>query len=276
MDLSGVKLVVSDMDGTLLNGKGKLSNNFPQIFRKLRENNILFAVASGRQYYSLLEKFKVVKDDLIFIAENGAIVMEKEEQKFIQPMAREKVLEVIETTRNIGGKYLILCGRKSAYIERTDPQFMDPFLRHYDKYEVVEDLTLVEDDDFLKVTICDLAGAEKNTFPHVKHFGESLQVKLSGEIWVDFTHKQAQKGNALKKIQDIYGIAPEETVVFGDYFNDLELFENAAFSFAMGNAHEEVKERAKYHTKSNEEEGVELVLEDLLKDLNNARVKPQQ
>ena len=264
MDLSGVKLVVTDMDGTLLNAKGELNEEFPAIFHQLKEKNIRFAVASGRQYYSLVEKFRPVLDDLIFIAENGAIVMEKSEEKFSMPMAREKAMEILEVVRDLGDKYLILCGKKAAYIEDTNPEFMNPFLQHYDKYEVVEDLTQVEDDEILKVTICDLAGAEQNSLPYVKHFETDLQVKLSGEIWIDFTDKEAQKGNALSRVQQYYGISPQETMVFGDYFNDLEMFSQADFSFAMENAHEEVKPHARYKAASNEEGGVEQVLRKLL------------
>lgn len=91
-----------------------------------------------------------------------------------------------------------------------------------------------------------------------------FQVKLSGEIWIDFTHKEAQKGNALKKVQEIYSIKPEETMAFGDYLNDLELFDYAAFSFAMDNAHQEVKEKANFQTASNDDLGVEKILKKLL------------
>lgn len=267
MDLSGVKLVVTDMDGTLLNAKGELNEEFPEIFHQLRKNNIRFAVASGRQYFSLVKKFRPVLDDLIFIAENGAIVMEKSQERFSVPMKRDKAMEIIEVVKNLGEKYLILCGKKAAYIEETSPEFMNPFLQHYDKYEVVDDLTRIEDDEILKVTICDLAGAEKHSLPHVKHFESDLQVKLSGEIWIDFTDKQAQKGNALSRVQEHYGISPQETMVFGDYFNDVEMFSQAAYSFAMENAHEQVKPHAKYQTASNEEGGVEQVLKRLLQSV---------
>lgn len=258
------------MDGTLLNTKGELSEAFPDIFHQLRANNIKFAVASGRQYYSLIKKFRPVLDDMIFIAENGAIVMEKDEEKYATPMDREMALEIIRLAKSIGDKYVILCGKKAAYIEETAPEFMDPFIQHYDKYEVVEDLTKVDDDEILKVTICDLSGAEQNSMPHVKHLQKDLQVKLSGEIWIDFTHRDAQKGNALEKVQELYGVTPEQTMVFGDYFNDIEMFGRASFSFAMENAHEQVKPHAKYLTTSNAEGGVEKILNQVL-----AAVAPQ-
>lgn len=268
MDYSKIKLIISDMDGTLLNSEHEVSEQFFSAFKKLREKGVKFAVASGRQYYSLMERMEPVKDDMIYIAENGAIVMEDGEQKHIEPMEPEIVERVIKKVRSLGGKYLILCGREQAYIESTDPEFMEPFLNHYEKYKVVEDLMDVKDDVFLKVTICDLSGAEENSLPHVEEFKKELQVKLSGEIWIDFNDKKAQKGNALKAVQKIHGISKEETMAFGDYLNDIELFEHAGIGYAVDNAHPDVKEAAEFTTKSNDENGVELVLEEMLKAMS--------
>ena len=268
MDYSKIKLIVSDMDGTLLNSKHEVSPQFLSLFPKLREKNILFAVASGRQYYSLLERMDSIKEDLIYIAENGAIVMEGQEQKYIRPIEKEIAEKLIKAVKQLDGKYLIVCGRKQAYIENTAPEFMKPFLEHYEKYEVVEDLSKIENDVILKMTICDLKGAEENSLPHVEHFENDLQVKLSGKIWIDFNAKGAQKGNALKVVQEQHNISKEETMAFGDYLNDIELFEHAGIGFAMENAHPKVKKAAEFTTKSNEENGVEAVLEKLLAQIS--------
>ena len=264
MDYSKIKLIVSDMDGTLLNSKHEVSPQFIKQFKELQDQDIKFAVASGRQYYSLRERMEAIKDDLIYIAENGAIVMHHEEQLHIVPMKEEVVHEIINEVRKLDNKYLVLCGREQAYIEKTDPEFMEPFLNHYEKYKVVDDLLKVEDDLFLKLTVCDLSGAEENSLPHLQHFGDRLQVKLSGEIWIDFNHLEAQKGNALKAVQEKMDIQEEETVAFGDYLNDIELFQHSGYSYAMKNAHKDVKEVATNHAGSNDELGVENVLKELL------------
>lgn len=266
MDLTKIKLIVSDMDGTLLNNDSEINGGFYEILERIEKEGILFAVASGRQYYSLLERLKEAKKNTIFIAENGALTMHRGEQRHIRPMEKQMVHEVIRSVRELGGKYLILSGKEKAYIEKTDPAFMEQFLKHYEKYQVVGDLTKIKNEEYLKLTVCDLSGAEENTYPRLKHFQDELQVKLSGKIWVDFTHMQATKGNALKKIQELYGISRQETMAFGDYLNDLELFDLAAYSYAMENAHEHVKQAAKYRTASNDDRGVERVLESLLKD----------
>ena len=268
MDFLRIKLIVSDMDGTLLNSESQVSDGFFDLFERLQKRDIKFAVASGRQYYSLMERMEPIKDDVIYIAENGAIVMEQGKQKFIQPMDFDQVQKLIKKIKSLGGrKYIVLCGRESAYIESTASEFMDPFLKHYEKYKVVDDLLQVEDDILLKVTICDLDGAEENSWPHVKDLRDHLQVKLSGEIWVDFNHKDAHKGNALVAIQKNHNISREETMAFGDYLNDIELFEHAAIGYAVANAHPDVKKAAEFSTKSNDEQGVEVVLEEFLNSL---------
>lgn len=272
MDYSKIKLIVSDMDGTLLNNKHEVSPEFSEIFKELQKLKIKFAVASGRQYYSLRERMEEIKDELIFIAENGAIVMHKDEELHVEPMDQNVIHELIKDVRQLGDRYLILCGREQAYIESTNPEFMEPFLNHYEKYKVVDDLLDVKDDLFLKFTICDLKGAEENSLPHLKHYQDRLQVKLSGKIWIDFNHKKAQKGNALKAVQDQMNIREEETLAFGDYLNDIELFQNSGYSYAMENAHEEVKAIASYHTGSNDNLGVEKILQELLDSVKSAKV----
>ena len=80
-----------------------------------------------------------------------------------------------------------------------------------------------------------------------------------------FQVPNAHKGFALHKLQQLYNISPAETMVFGDYNNDLEMLALAEFSFAMENAHPNVKAVANYETSSNDDLGVEKILESLLK-----------
>lgn len=266
MNLSGIKLVVTDMDGTLLNNSGEISPKFFSLLEEMRTHDIRFAVASGRQYYTLRNMFDHVKDDLIFIADNGAITIKDEKRLHIQAIDSQRVLKLVKTLKGIGEKYIIVCGVKTAYVEQTDPLFIKTLRTHFSKFEVVQDLTDLPEDEILNVTVCNFSGAEEHTMPHVEFLKDEFQVKLSGDIWVDFTHNQAHKGNALQEVQQQFQISPEETMVFGDYLNDLELFDQATFSFAMANAHEQVKQKARFLAESNEDEGVVKVIEKMLNE----------
>ncbi len=262
-----IRLIASDMDGTLLNSSHRLSDKFFPVFHQLRQHGIRFAAASGRQYFNLRKIFQAVENDVIFVAENGSYVVFRGQELLVADLEKTVVRQFIRRGRKIPGAYLILCGKKKAYIENTDPAFMAHMNLYFEKYEVVPDLMQVSDDQFLKFTVCDLAGSEKNSYPHYRDFENSFQVKVSGDLWLDISHSLANKGRALSLLQEKYAIGREQTLVFGDYLNDLEMMRQAHFSYAMSNAHQEVKKAARFVTGSNDEGGVITVLEKLLQRL---------
>ena len=262
--MSEIKLIATDMDGTLLNSKHELSDSFIPVFRKLKEQGIIFVAASGRQYYNLLKTLDEVKDEVIFAAENGSYVVYQDEEIHVQDMDQQIVRDLIVKSRSIGGTYAVICGKKKAYVESNEPEFIDHLKLYFERYEVVEDLLEVEDDQFLKFTLCDLAGSEKNSYPHFKHLQDTLQVKVSGPIWLDISHKQANKGKAMEVLQAKFGVTFEETMVFGDYFNDLEMLQKGYYSYAMENAHPDIKNVARFIAKSNDKNGVIEILSTLV------------
>ena len=77
-----IKIIFCDMDGTLLDEQGKLPAEFPAVAAELRKRGVMFAPASGRQYFSLLDTFKGYEDEFMFLAENGTLVRYREEELF--------------------------------------------------------------------------------------------------------------------------------------------------------------------------------------------------
>ncbi|MDB8792389.1 HAD family hydrolase [Romboutsia sp. 1001216sp1] len=250
-----IKLIATDMDGTLLNNNNEIHHDFIDVFEKLQEKDIIFAAASGRQYFNLLKRFEDVKDKMMFIAENGTIVVYKGEEIFINSLDRNIAKELVNIGRNIENSNVILCGKNSAYIESTDEEFIKEVEKYYEKYEVVKDVNEIED-DILKVTICDFNGAQENSNKYYDDYRDDLQVSISGKIWLDITNKGANKGMAIKALQEKMGIDFNETMVFGDYLNDLEMMEAAYHSYAMENAHDDLKKVSRFIAKSNDDNGV--------------------
>ena len=258
-----IKLIASDMDGTLLNDKDEIHEEFYQVFQELKKQNIIFAAASGRQYYNLAKRFEKIKDDMMFIAENGTFVVYKGEELLLNALDKETAIELIKIGRHIKESYVVLCGKKSAYIESKDERLIKEVEKYYEEYKIVNDLTKVED-DILKVTICDFIGSEENSYTYYNDYKEKLQVSVSGQIWLDITDKGVNKGLAINKLQELLNIKHEETMVFGDYLNDLEMMESAYHSYAMENAHEDLKKVARFITKSNDESGVVHAINSIL------------
>lgn len=259
-----IKLIATDMDGTLLNSNNEIQHGFYDVFEKIQEKGIVFAAASGRQYYNLLERFKDIEDKMMFIAENGTFVVYKGEELIINSLDINIARELIKVGRNIEDSYVILCGKKSAYIESDDKRLIEQTEKYYERYELVSDLTKIED-DILKVTICDFMGSEDNSNKYYDEYREKVQIAVSGKIWLDITAKGINKGVAIKEVQQLLNINRDETMVFGDYLNDLEMMKSAYHSYAMENAHEKLKKAARFITKSNDENGVVHVINSMFK-----------
>ena len=266
--MDSVRLIASDMDGTLLNGRGELDPDFFIVFEQLQRHGIRFAAASGRQYDGLRKTFSPVADRMLFIAENGAYVADSRNEWLVEDMDRKTAARLIVQIRDVEGACIVLAGRDSAYIEDSLPEFVREARRYYTRCEQVDDLLSVKGDRLLKIAIYDFKGAVNNSYPYLKHLADRFQVAVSGERWMDISRKGANKGNALELIQRRLGISAVETMVFGDQMNDAEMMRQAGFSYAVANAVPEIRKMAAFTAPSNEDNGVIHVLREVLAGRN--------
>ncbi|MGW2937300.1 Cof-type HAD-IIB family hydrolase [Streptomyces sp. NPDC001156] len=254
-----IRLVVTDMDGTLLDSTGGIPGGLWPLLTELRRRGVLFSPASGRQYATLARQFAEAADGMVFVAENGTYVVRDGVELSSDPLDAAVAARIVGTTRRLVADGVdvgaVLCGKKSAYVERSDEAFVAEASKYYTLLRTVEDLTTV-DDQFLKVALYDFGPVERTTAPALAPFTSTHQVVVSGEHWVDVMNPTANKGAALRMLQRELGITPAQTVVFGDYLNDLEMLDAADWSFAMTNAHPDVLRRARYVAPSNTELGV--------------------
>ena len=265
MNLSEVKLVVTDMDGTLLNSKHEVSPLFFEQFEALKKNNIQFIAASGRQYHSILDKLHSIEADITIVAENGAYIVRNGETLFVNEISREHILNFIPICEAIPEVNIVVCGKKKAYIlEDSSEKFKHTIAEFYSSYLTLDSFENLPEDSFFKIALNHYGGSEKNIYPEIKYLEKDWQVKISGIEWVDISQKSAHKGNAISKLQKELNISSNETMAFGDYNNDIEMLRLAAYSFAMENAHPNVKEVANFSTLSNDDNGVENILSQLL------------
>ncbi|MGW4882342.1 Cof-type HAD-IIB family hydrolase [Streptomyces sp. NPDC004262] len=254
-----IRLVVTDMDGTLLNDEKRIPAGLWPMLAELRRRGVLFSPASGRQYATLARQFADVADGMVFIAENGTYVVRDGVELSSDVLDQAVAGDLARTVRRLVADGVdvgaVVCGKRSAYVERTDEAFLAEVRRYYVEHRVVDDLTAV-DDDVIKVALFDFGPAERTTAPALAPFAATHQVVVSGEHWVDVMNRTANKGTALRGLQRELGITPAQTMVFGDYLNDLEMLDAADWSFAMANAHPDVISRARHLAPSNNDDGV--------------------
>ncbi|MBE8955188.1 MAG: HAD family phosphatase [Quinella sp. 2Q5] len=254
-----VKIIFSDMDGTLLTSANELPEGFDEAMSDLKRRGVIFAPASGRQYFSLLKSFDKYRDEFLFLGENGTLVMYKGAEIFSAPIGFEMAHEVLAASEIFGDDILrVWCGKKDAYLRREQeiPTFRAELEKYYTHNGTVDSWSDV-DDVPLKISFFDPTGRSKEKiFDRLAKFHDILQVVLSSDYWVDVMSPDINKGVAVRNIQRTMNFKPEECAAFGDYLNDTEMLKAVGYGFAMSNAHPDIKRLAKFETVSNDQAGV--------------------
>lgn len=245
--MKNIKLIVTDLDGTLFNSNHQLPFDFWQVAQQLQQQNITLAIASGRQFYNIITIFDKIKERTVFLAENGTYAYYKGKELFVNPLLKAAAVQFIKIGRTVKDAFVIVCGKESAYVESDNEKFLSEARKYYTRLKIVSDLTQVND-TILKVTMCDFNDVPNNSYLYFKEFEFQYKVAISGAIWLDITNFSANKGVAVKTIQQQLGISYDETMVFGDFLNDLEMMQTAKYSYAMKNAHPEIIQAAGFIT----------------------------
>ncbi len=270
-----IKLICTDIDGTLVeDGTDRINTELFHVIEKLKEKGIIFAAASGRQYNSMRALFAPVANDMIFIAEGGNLVMCREEVMAISQMDKEVIRELIHDIEAIPGCNALLCGPCEGYAKKDAKELIELLTNGYHyQMRVVDDLNTVLDQKIIKVALFHNEGnadelARIGLSPKWEK-GRGVELVCAGLQWMDCIMVGSNKGSAIERIQDIMKIEPSETMVFGDNLNDMHMLARAEYSYAVGNARQEVKEAAKYVADTNVNDGVLKELKKLLNNLEN-------
>lgn len=260
-----IKLIASDIDGTLVeDGAHDINPELLEVILKLRDKGVQFAAASGRQWPSIEALFEPIKKKIFYLSDNGAYVGCHGRNLFLHPIEKDLAHEMIAQIRKIPDVEVVLSGPDVVYLETKDEYLINWLIEGY-KFSVkqVEDLTKV-DDRFIKVSAFRKTNVSEACCHLQEQYKDKLKIAIAGDMWMDCMALGVNKGEAIKKLQENLEITPEETMAFGDQLNDLEMLSQAYYSFAIGNARQEVKDAARFQTDTNGNNGVLKVLKDLL------------
>ena len=261
-----IKLIVSDMDGTFLDDKNKMHELSIETIKELHKKGIIFACASGRQYDGLKRMFEEVKDLIYFIPENGSLAVYNDKEIFSDILEKKYVEKILKSCANIDPFNVFLCSKNYLYTnnkESYDFVVGEGFLYSAKLVENLHDV----DDDILKISVMERNNDYQCYNYLANEFSDNLDCIISGMRWFDLSNKNINKGNTLKQIQKLLDISPSETLVFGDSFNDLSMFAQSEFSYAMKHSHDDVKKYAKYILEDNNNGGVIKKIIEITKDL---------
>lgn len=253
--MTEIKLIATDIDGTLFDDDKhydvKRLNNY---IDKLHQKNILFTVASGNNYDHLRRIFEHTPGIDLFIAENGAQIVENDQTVFEYPMPKALVHDMIKTLNNeLDLKSLSISGKAATYAESKK----DLPLYHMKNLKIVPDLFQV-DDTFFKFNIQlqhdDLTQAIG--FLN-EHYGNDVYAAVSGFGSIDIMRSNINKSIGLQHLSELKNTPLTNIMAFGDNLNDLEMIQEVGLGVAMKNAKPEILQASDLVTETdNNHDGV--------------------
>ena len=272
-----LRLAAIDMDGTLLDDDKNFPPGMDELLALMDERGVTFAPASGRQVWTLIDMFPS-RPGMTVIGENGGIVMRDGVEVSSSPLDAPTMREVVRLVREAtcgpdgidGG--LVMCGKKFAYVERLDDEYVAGVVPYYHRTQRVEDQMAVidaiesgeSDDAIVKLAVYTPGPVAPLAEATLAHFARTHQYAISGANWADLQIRGVDKGSAVRDLQRFLGVTREQTAVFGDAGNDLSMMSEGELSFAMANASADVVAAARFVAPSNNEAGVAQVLRSLL------------
>lgn len=255
-----IKLIASDLDGTLLlNGAQILNPKVYDFVSALKKKGISFIAASGRQVDSLRHLFGPIADEISYIAENGAICVYNDETFVTSEIERSLSLRIIDSIQRRAHCNLMVSGVSTCYIPSGNEEFSHHVFNELNyKAVIIDDFSEIQE-PIVKIATQDHINYEDSANYFHNKFQKEIKVVTSGNGWVDFMPYGCNKGIALQIMLTKLGIHPNNVVVFGDQQNDLEMLKLAGTSYAMAASPPEVKKYASHVTDS-----VEKVLKEIL------------
>lgn len=239
-----IKLIVCDMDGTLVCKDGTLPSDFAMMLKAMRKNGILFAVASGRPYVSLCNIMDTFGDNIIYISENGAYTRYRKDILYKTTFDTGIIKHFASWFNCREHGFLAACGLKCYYIVNDISEFLDSLSSFHINYTLTDDLTCI-DDEIFQLTVFFPNGVETvRDIPLYREFGDNYEFAITHTHWIDIYPKGVNKGTGLEAVYRRFGIKADETVVFGDFYNDIPMFLNAGCSYCLDTAPYEVKAHA--------------------------------
>lgn len=285
------KLVVIDLDGTMLNQYGIVTQKTKEAIEKVQKNGIEVIIASGRPIDSVKTIAKEIKSEKYFISGNGAIIYDVSKNEIIyeNTLKKQKALDIIKICEENSIYYNIYTEKEIIakslqcnvlYYHKENANKEEEDKTHINIVENIYDYIANRDEKIVKITICDnhqtifnsimrkLREIDEIEVLEVSHMSRKMIRQGTEEIPIEYFYteisaKNVDKWNAIEVIAEKMQINPKEIVAIGDNMNDKKMIENAGFGIAMGQSVPSIKECADQVTTTNVEDGVANVLNNL-------------
>ncbi|WP_368940007.1 sugar-phosphatase [Proteus mirabilis] len=262
-----IKLIVIDLDGTLLNEQHEITPEVHQAIQHAKNSGVHIVLASGRSFNGISPYLKALNldtSDNFCISNNGSQIHQAENGEIITEdlLNFEDYLYFEDLSREIGVHFHVLSDNKIYTTNRHISHFTcrEAFLTWTPLYyrplsEMQRDMR------FSKFMIVGTPTVLDNAMQYLPaNIYQQYSILRSAPYFIEILNTDINKGNAVQKIAEHLKITPEKIMCIGDQDNDLAMLQYAGLGVAMGNAPEEIKKVAKFITLSNKEHGVAVAI----------------
>lgn len=213
-----IKLIAVDMDGTFLDDQMNYNRAiFKKIYQCLKKSDIHFVVASSNQYYQLKSFFDAYQDELIYISENGAYIVDHKDEIFHTEISKKDVFTITKRLQQDPRIEICICGIKSTYLLNATTKFYNIYSNHYHHLEIIEDI-------IVKFTLCDPLNDSKEIHEHLSQdIQRIVKPASSAHCNIDLIDPKYNKGNAIELLCQKYNLTLDQCAAFGDSNNDIEM-----------------------------------------------------
>ena len=240
-----IKLVVTDIDGTIIKMNGELESKTISVFKKLEEKGIKVVIATGRMYIATSNIINPLNLKTPVICYQGAMIRDEKEVYFEKNVPKEIASEIINKLREYKA-HINLYLRNRLIVEQDDKYIHNYAGDRHIPYIVVDDLQTVVEDATKLLAIDDNQDKITLIRDEMKKIYPDLNIVKSTNTYCEFVNAQADKGIAIKFLAEKWGINTDEILAIGDQDNDIEMLKVAGTGVAMGNGSENIKKIADY------------------------------
>jgi hypothetical protein len=260
--MTTIRLVTSDLDGTLLDSSQQASARNLAAVGRLLGAGVIVALATARDRASIAGRVPLVMPGLYYIASGGAMVYEPASSSIVwaAPLLPALATEAVTFLQRFD--HPVFLNADCDYWVDRDGDRVAMIERRYDlrtrRFASPRDVPRPAMRASLSAPRAVLERAAREAS---EAFGARARVSLASPDWLDVLAPGAGKGPALQWLQAHTGIGQNETLAIGDYDSDLPLFAAARYRVAVANGVEAIRAAATHHTASNDEDGVAIVLD---------------
>jgi len=251
-----MKLIVTDIDGTLLDNNSNLSDLNKKAIFESRRRGIEVVLATGKSIRSILYLIKLFSLRLPQITLNGAVITDKN-LEIISAIKIEPLyyLKAIKTIKKKGYSPLVALVNGEIFYEKYHPD-----MEHIMKVEQIIIKTEDIETEYFSSNAANIHIAIRETDPLDSYLRKKFSGKInfirSGKYFFDMLNPDASKGKALAFLLKTLNIKKDEVVVFGDSYNDLSMFKESGLNIAVRNSYPEVLKQADIITDENHSSGL--------------------